>query len=369
MFSNSVYAGLRAAYNPPPMQQSQPISIAGAGPAGLTAAITLARAGHRVVVHECRPDVGMRFCDDYQALENWTSEENVLDTIRRLGIQPDFYCRPITSLSSYGPRSSAHVTFAEPHAYLIRRGAKPGSLDSALKRQALDLGVDIRFESVLTEVETDIVAIGPRQACAIAAGCVFDTDMREQAAVLLDERLAPKGYAYLLAAEGRGTLATVLYDQFSAAKTCLERTTRRVQDLVGLTMRNVQPFGGYGTFDQTRPLVSDRRRYVGEAAGLQDYLFGFGIRQAMVSGSLAARSIIDGSPYDRLCRTALGRQLRTSLINRYWYEFMGQPGYDLLVRLSRRARNQRAFWSRIYTKPMLRLLLYPLARRAVRRPR
>ncbi len=139
-------------------RKSQPICIAGAGPAGLTAAITLAQAGHPVVVHERRPDVGLRFCDDYQALENWTSEEDVLDTIRRLGIQPDFYCRPITRLSSYGPRSAAHVTFAEPHAYLIRRGAKPGSLDSALKRQVLDLGVDIRFDSCLTEAETDIVA-------------------------------------------------------------------------------------------------------------------------------------------------------------------------------------------------------------------
>ena len=131
-------------------------------------------------------------------------------------------------------------------------------------------------------------------------------------------------------------------------------------------MRNIRHFGGYGTFDRTRPLTHGRQRYVGEAAGLQDYLFGFGIHHAMVSGFLAGRSIIDGADYDRLCRTALGHHLRTSLINRYVYEFMGHTGYDLLVRLSSRARNQRTFWSKIYTKPVLRMLLYPVALRAAK---
>ena len=348
------------------MSPSESISIAGAGPAGLTAAITLAHAGYPVVVHERQQDVGLRFCEDYQALENWTSEENVLDTIRRLGIQTDFYYRPINRLSSYSPHSAAHVTVAEPHGYLIRRGCRSGSLDSALKHQALDLGVDVRFESSLKETEADIVATGPRHACAIAVGCVFDTDVAECAAVLLDDRLAPKGYAYLLVADGRGTLATVLYDRFSEGKACLERTTRRVQELLGLTMHNIQHFGGYGTFDLTRPLTHGRQRYVGEAAGLQDYLFGFGIRHAMVSGFLAGRSIIEGADYDRLCRMELGCHLRTSLVNRYVYEFMGQTGYDLLVRLSSRARNQRTFWSKIYTKPVLRMLLYPFAFRAAK---
>jgi flavin-dependent dehydrogenase len=349
------------------MSRSQAISIAGAGPAGLTAAIALARAGYHVVVHERQPDVGMRFCEDFQALENWTSEKDVLDAIRSFGIQPDFYCRPIKRLSSYGPRSVAHVNFTEPHGYLIRRGRRNGSLDSALKRQALELGVVIRFESFLKEPEADIVATGPRNACAIAVGCVFETDLDECAAVILDDTLAPKGYAYLLAADGRGTLATVLYDEFSQGKACLERTTRRVQDLIGLQMRNVEHFGGYGTFDLTRPLAKGRQRYVGEAAGLQDYLFGFGIRHAMMSGFLAARSIIESTDYDRLCRRTLGPHLRTSLINRYWYEFMGQTGYDLLVSVSSRARNQRTFWSKIYTKPILRMLLYPFALRAARR--
>lgn len=54
------------------------VQIAGAGPAGLAAAITLARAGGREVAHEAHPIVGYRFQRDLQGLENRTSEEDVL---------------------------------------------------------------------------------------------------------------------------------------------------------------------------------------------------------------------------------------------------------------------------------------------------
>jgi len=56
-----------------------PIQIAGAGPAGLAAAITLAKNGRQVVVHEARNEVGDRFNGDFQGLENWTTEQNVLE--------------------------------------------------------------------------------------------------------------------------------------------------------------------------------------------------------------------------------------------------------------------------------------------------
>ena len=52
--------------------------------------------------------------------------------------------------------------------------------------------------------------------------------------------------------------------------------------------------------------TSDHARFVGEAAGFQDYLFGLGIRYALTSGNLAARSILEGRDFDNLWRAELG---------------------------------------------------------------
>lgn len=64
------------------LQADETVQIAGAGPAGLAAAITLAREGVSVQVHEARNEVGYRFQRDLQGLENWTTQQDVLQWMR-----------------------------------------------------------------------------------------------------------------------------------------------------------------------------------------------------------------------------------------------------------------------------------------------
>jgi flavin-dependent dehydrogenase len=58
---------------------SEPIRILGAGHAGLSAAINLSKAGYPVEVYDRQRDVGMRFHNDTEGLENWSKKIDALD--------------------------------------------------------------------------------------------------------------------------------------------------------------------------------------------------------------------------------------------------------------------------------------------------
>ncbi len=62
------------------------------------------------------------------------------------------------------------------------------------------------------------------------------------------------------------------------------------------------------------------RLLIGERGGFQDYLFGFGMRYAFLSGHLAAQSIIQGTDYESLIKKELLNMMKSSLVNRYLYE-------------------------------------------------
>ena len=340
------------------------VQIAGAGPAGLAAAITLARAGRAVVVREAQPEVGYRFRRDLQGLENWTTDTDVLQVLEELGITTDFDRRGYRRGLCFDAKGRAYpIQSREPLFYLVERGPRPGSLDSAMLKQALALGVTVRFNDRVNTLEGEgILAIGPKAADAIAVGYHFDTDMDDGYWVICDDRLAPKGYAYLLVMGGRGTVKSCMFTGFKQEKECVERTVEAFRRRVGLRMFNARPHGGVGNFRIPRSALAGRHPVIGEQAGFQDTLWGFGMRIAIQSGVLAARSLLGRGDYNRLWRRELEPGLRTAVVNRAMYGLLGNTGYSLLLR--RQSRNDaREFLTRQYRPTRLKQFLYPWARR------
>ncbi len=295
-----------------------PVEIAGAGLAGLAAAITLAHAGRKVVVHEAHQEVGHRFGGDFQGLENWTTQEDVLEVFETLGLTTEFTAMPNLNGTVFDPARNAYeIKSDEPLFYLIERGPGPGTLDSALLKQAQSLGVEVRFKSRLRQMKGEgILAAGPRAADAIAVGYHFETGMVDGYWVICDDELAPQGYAYLLVMNGKGTVKSCMFSGFKQEKMYVKRTVEAFEKLVGLEMKNPQPHGGTGNFRIPESAYSGRHPLVGEQAGFQDTLWGFGMRLAIMSGVLAARSLLSVESYDTLWQRELRPQMETSVVNR-----------------------------------------------------
>lgn len=355
------------------MSKKDPINVVGAGPAGLSAAIVLRRHGLPVRVFEMRKDVGLRHGGNFQGLENWSAERDVTDIIREIGIDVNFTCIPYHKGRVYarGMRPVS-VESERPIFYLVKRGAMPGSLDSSLKEQALSLGADIFFGSRTDSPEgKTIIATGPVRANAFSFGMTFDTPSEDRASVVLDDELAPKGYAYVLINGGRGTMASVLYGDFKNGARCLDRLRKFLEKEVGLQIRGERRFAAHVNFRLKGSRQKGETLRAGEAAGFQDCLWGFGMRYAMLSGSLAAKSIIEGADYDKLWMGGLGPMLEASVVNRWLFELFGHAGYRYIARrLS--GGNPCEYLRRLYRGSAIKRFFVPFAdfrfeRRAVKR--
>ncbi len=343
------------------------MEIVGAGPSGLVAAINLARAGYTVRVYEEKSDVGHRFHGDYQGLENWSTKEDVTLLLERIGIYKPgryFICHPYNELTVFDANLNQVMIRSDiPLFYLVRRGDAPGCLDRGLHEIAVEAGVQVVFGERVDRLERGgIVSIGPRAADAIAKGILFDTTMGDTAAVILDDRLATKGYAYLLIHNGKGTLATCMFRDFKRERECFERTVETFERIFpSLDITNKKEFGGYGNFFIGRHLYENGKYYTGEVAGLQDCLWGFGLRYAMVSGYLAAMSIIESSDYVSLLKKELLPMQRISLVNRFIYECLGNRGYTFFINWLAKGDTVTKVRSQ-YNPSRWKMLIYPFAR-------
>ena len=342
----------------------EPIRIAGAGPAGLTAAIVLARAGRSVELHEAKSDVGKRFIGDLQIIENASSQETVPRLLERLGIESNFYLRGGTWARFYDHRGRAREIRSHlPYGYFIRRGPFQGTLDRGLLGQALDRGVKVLFNSRLQPADADIVATGPASPDGLAREITFRSDLPETIDVYFDHRLSPGGYSYLFVLDGIATFGCAIVADFKNIDRYFDAALANAQKLHPFDTSDDQRTGySYMNFHLKLRATEGAARFAGEAAGFQDYLFGLGLRYAVTSGALAAQSVIESKSFDELWQRELGPKQQTSLINRFLYEAGGNPGLSLFVKQAASASNFQRYLASWYQTRWWKRMLMPMVR-------
>ena len=323
------------------MTHHQVIRVAGAGLSGLTTAIGLAEAGWAVEIFEAGHDSGWGRRGAWDAVENWTTGTDFTALLDQWKISRNFECRPVTSFEVYDPHGNCHsVADSRPILYLVKRGSQPGALEYALKEQALDSGVRIHFDERRSPQEVKVWAVGAQhRGRFLGVGLRFQTHHPDAVKLLIGARHAPKAYAYLFIQDGEGEFTVVLTRDFVKARAYLQAGLAFFQRVMPFDMVQVRVTSGFGgrmdDFWRDDPALLR----VGEAAGFQDYLWGFGIRFAMHSGVLAGQALVDGSDYDRMARSQIHPVVHASLINRAFYDRAGDRVYLFMIRwLSRSPR-------------------------------
>ncbi|HEX2123355.1 MAG TPA: NAD(P)/FAD-dependent oxidoreductase [Thermoanaerobaculia bacterium] len=341
------------------------VRIAGAGPSGLAAAIVLARAGRAVEVHEAKKDVGTRFIGDLQVIEGASEREPVPVFLDRIGTERNFYFRPATWATFYDHRNAARtIRSDQPYGYFIRRGAEDSTLDRGLLAQARALGVNVVFNSRLAAEEADIVATGPTSPDGLAREMTWKTNDPERIDVYFNHLLSPGGYSYLFILDGIATFGCAIVADFKKIDEYFEHSLAAAQRLHPFAIPDETRTGySYMNFHLKRQATKGNARFVGEAAGFQDYLFGLGIRYALTSGWLAARSILEERDFDELWMRELGPKQETSLVNRFLYETGGNTGLSMFVRQAARARDFHRYLSGWHARTWWKTLLSPVVRR------
>ena len=351
------------------MSKEKYITIVGAGPAGLTAAINLANAGFETTVYEQNQNAGLRFNGDFQGLENWLDEDDTLQILNRIGIKINFLCHPYSGNDGlfYGPKlEKVKVKTSRPLFYLIERGSNPNSLDQGLRKQAEELGVKILWGKKLESVDDSkaILGTGPKAADAIAKGMVFRTPLDDIFIGFIDDKIAPKAYAYLLVNDGKATFATCMFEDFQNEKIYYERALRALNTVIDIDINEPEEFGGFVNFFNEPKISKDNRiLYVGENAGFQDALWGFGIKYAMLSGYYAAESIINNQDYKKLCEINLLPKLKTSLANRWLFAHLYNPGYTFILNKLKTMGDVIPALKKHYNTSMSKKLVYQIAKR------
>jgi len=341
------------------------IKIMGAGLSGLSAAINLAKAGYNVDVFEKQSDCGKRFLGDLEGLENWSTKEDILHKFKSMNIKVNFNYNPFKKMYLSDGTEVLNNTSDRSIFYIVRRGAFENTLDQGLKNQAIDFGVNIHFNSKARIEDMDIISTGAAEnrRVGVAKGILFETESDDIAVALINKEVSNSGYAYLLIAKGHGSMLSVnFFETDHNATLYFKKTYETLTKLFDIDIKNKKNVGGVGCFLLKPRLIENNKLFTGEAAGLQDYLWGFGMRYAIISGFYAASSIIEHKNYKKLIKKHLSSRIKRSVVNRYLSRKHGDQFYSHLMNLAKESNQWHNLLYQAYNPTWYSRMIYPFAK-------
>jgi len=309
------------------------IKIAGAGISGLTSAINLAKNGYDVVVYE--KDKSFRK-DNICAVRNYDLKKDALEEFRGCGVDLKPHSK-VGRVIKFSPNHSAEEHSKKTVFYIFERGSTENSIENQLYMKAKDLGVRIFMGEPINEKGVDIVATGDRRMDIFAYGQMYkELDIpADTAYVIYNDLYAPRGYIYILTANDRTVVVSVSFkkDEFRYLPAKFSSFLIKNQFVRDLTegKEPIKRISGFGNYDILKNAEENGRCYVGGRGFFMDASKGFGIRYAIITGHLAAKSIANNLNYDRLWKNVLKGELERNFKRRILLNGFTDKDYDLML--------------------------------------
>ncbi len=293
------------------MRKTQPVHVVGAGLAGLTAAIILAKEGREVVVLEKGKRVGG--LPIYNPSPHGTPMD-VEEMNRYLGfdLRPGLVELPRGVLSVYGKRYSLRFPPNAP-SYMLERGPRRSSMDHYLYRLAREEGVSFRFhhpvvteEEVFSLPERSILATGLHvdgfQAARVPYQKLYGYFAKcrvpwEEARVTVYFDDYTPDYAFTCSVNGIA-FALIFNRHRPVAQWEVDKFAQQAVGQDGYPFKKFMVLDGGAApvrhFNNPR-LFHGEHILAGTLAGMMDPILFFGMHGAFLSGKIAAMALND--PY------------------------------------------------------------------------
>lgn len=313
----------------------------GAGPAGLSSAIVLSKAGYKTIVTESAPLIGGRSGTNIQAIRNYGSDKDIIKKIESYGIKMP-KLNPITRIVKYSPtyRSDEIYSEDEPIFYTFKRGPSPDSLENLLAEQAKSQGAEILLGKTAKVLDCQIIASGSKfDPVGFGYGATFEGSFdKDTIAFFYGNKLIQNGYAYI-APYGKDMLSVAIT---SFTKTDFNKISERFEKFISTDKiildilqgaKRLNSFAGYGHFNVPKTAIHKYKYFTGGAAGFVDPARGFGVKYAILSGAMAAQSILDKRlDYDKLWKKEFEQELLDGFNRRLLLNKLQEQDFEKFVK-------------------------------------
>lgn len=321
------------------------VAIIGAGLAGLSCAIVLEKNGIIPVVYEKTDFIGDREAHVGAALK--LVDRPVRDVIKFLKKKFDIDIKPlntITKLTHIAP--AVNTSIKGDFGLLFRRDKEEdslkGQLFSQLKETKVQFNMEVDYKILSKEFDYVVLADGKPNVAeelgcwtdwvrGIVKGAVIVGSFDPQELIMwLNKSYCKEGYAYL----------TAFND--SKASVCLYVPDTSLEEIdyywnlflkdVHFNYKIVETFKVKHGSGHVHPHRVGNILLAGNVGGAIDPFLGFGVVKSVTMGGLAAKSIIEGSDYEKLVKNIYKQNLRLYEIRKN-LDMASNDNYDTIVKL------------------------------------